>query len=178
MNGDTATRSATTPVDTVSSGTHSDGSASAHPSGNSTHTQDHVRTPSDSQSDNSVNDYRVTSIHPSNQTVSWFYDRLTVTISKRFTLLSLTKLSRMTLTLSHFSTQSHNSTQLIHSLRSITRTGQLSHMQVSRRSCCRPQHESAKTKKQTVKRGGQCPRKWPVKGRSTRKTVDRKFVRD
>jgi len=88
VNGDTATRSPTTPVDTVSSGTHSDGSASAHPSGNSTHTQDHVRTPSDShsdsQSDNSVNDYRVTSIHPSNQTVSRFYDRLTVTISKRF----------------------------------------------------------------------------------------------
>jgi len=60
-------------------------------------------------------DYRATFLHPTNQTVSRFYDRLTVTISKRFTLLSLTKLSRVT-TLSHFST--HLTTQLIHSLRS------------------------------------------------------------
>jgi len=108
--------------------------------------------------------------------VSRFYDRLTVTISKRFTLLSLTQLSRVTLTLSHFSTQSHNSTDSLTSL--VTRTWQLCHMQVSRWSGYRPQHESAKTKKQRVKRGGQCPRKWPVKGRSTRKTVDRKFARD
>ena len=73
VNGDTATRPPTTPVDTVSSGSHSDGSASARPSGNfdsHSNSQDHVLTPSDSlsdlQSDNSVNDYRVTVIHPSN----------------------------------------------------------------------------------------------------------------
>jgi len=52
--------------------------------------------------------------------VSRFYDRLTVTISKRFTLLSLTKLSRVTLTLSQFSSQSHNSTDPLTSL--VTRT--------------------------------------------------------
>ena len=149
MNGDTATRPPTTPVDTVSSGTHSDGSASACPSGNfDSHTGSRPGTSSDShsdsQSDNSVNDYRVTSIHPSNQTVSRFYDRLTVTISKRFTLLSLTKLSRVTLTLSHFSTQSHNSTDSLTSL--VTRTGQLSHMQFSRRPGCRPQHAEREDK--------------------------------
>jgi len=60
VNGDTSARPPTTPVDTqFSSGTHSDGSASARPSGN-------YDSHSDSQSDNSVNDYRVTVIHPSN----------------------------------------------------------------------------------------------------------------
>ena len=49
------------------------------------------------------------------------------------------------------------------------RTWQLSHMQFSHRPGYRPQHESAKTKKLTVNRGGQRPRKRPIKGRSTRK---------
>jgi len=58
VNGSTSARSPTTPVDSqFSSGTHSDDSASARPSGNS---DSH----SDSQSDNFVDDYWVTFIHP------------------------------------------------------------------------------------------------------------------
>ena len=52
----------TTPVDTqFSSGTHSDGSASARPSGNS---DSHSDSQYDSQSDNLVDDYWGTLIHP------------------------------------------------------------------------------------------------------------------
>jgi len=109
VNGDTATRPPTTPVDTVSSGTHSDGSASARPSGNfDSHTGSRPDTSSDShsdsQSDNSVNDYRVTFIHYSNQTVSRFYDRLTVTNSRTFHAAVSHKLSRVTLSRSLLNT--------------------------------------------------------------------------
>jgi len=58
VNDSTSARSPTTPVDTqFSSGTHTDGSASARPSGNS---DSH----SDSQSDNVVDNYWVTLVHP------------------------------------------------------------------------------------------------------------------
>ena len=123
MNGDTATRPLTTPVDTVSSGTHSDGSASARPSGNfDLHTGSRPGTSSDShsdsQSDNSVNDYPVTSftLLIRNQTVSRFYDRLTVTNSRTFYAAVSHKLSRVTL--SPVTSQLNLTTQLIHSLRS------------------------------------------------------------
>ena len=119
VNGDTSARPPTTPVDTVSSGSHSDGSASARPSGNfdsHSNSQDHVRTPSDSlsdlQSDNSVNDYRATVIHPSNQTVSRFHDRLTVTNSRTFYAAVSHKLSRVTLSQSLLNSISQ--LQLIH----------------------------------------------------------------
>jgi len=80
VNGSKSARSPTTPVDTqFSSGTHTDGSASARPSGNS---DSH----SDSQSDNFVDDYWVLSFTHSaqrlelnsNYTVSRLHDRLTV----------------------------------------------------------------------------------------------------
>ena len=63
VNGNTSARSPITPVDTQSAAahTHSDGSASARPFGNSdSHSESH----SDSQSDNFVDDYRATLIHP------------------------------------------------------------------------------------------------------------------
>jgi len=113
VNGDTATRPLTTPVDTVSSGTHSDGSASARTSGNSTHTQDHVRILRRTHTRNSVNNYRVTFIHPTNQTVSRFYERLTVTISKTFYAAVSHKLSRDSISVT---LDSISPLKLIHSL--------------------------------------------------------------
>jgi len=57
VNGSTSARSPTTPVSSISRGTHMDVSASGRPSGNS---DSH----SDSQSDNFFDDYWVTLIHP------------------------------------------------------------------------------------------------------------------
>ena len=186
MNGDTATCSPTTPVDTVSSGTHSDGSASARPSGNSTHTQEHVRTPSDShsdsQSDNSVNDYRATFLHPTNQKSDCVSVLQPSHCYYLKTLLSLTQLSRVTLTLSHFSTQSHNSTQLqlIHSLRSSRAPAN----SVTCRSHARPaagrSTQSAKTKETDCQARRSTSEKTAGQRSLYAKTVieSRKFARD
>jgi len=104
VNGDTAPRPPTTPVDTVSSGTHSNDSASARPSGNfDSHTGSRPYTlsdsHSDSQSDNSVNDYRVTFTHSSNQTVSRFYDRLKNVL--RLCLSQITRVGQKVLSLTY-----------------------------------------------------------------------------
>jgi len=106
VNGSTSARSPTTPVDSqFSSGTHTDGSASARPSGNS---DSHSDSQSDSQSDNLVDDYWATLIHPCTQLSFWSSILFTLCLgcttvsqfinSKRFTPLSLTNsISRVTL---------------------------------------------------------------------------------
>jgi len=91
------------------------GSASARPSGN-------YDSHSDSQSDNSVNDHRVTVIHPSNQTVSRFHDRLTVTNSRTFYAAVSHKLSRVTLSQSLLNSISQLKLIHSHQTRSFTRT--------------------------------------------------------
>ena len=125
---------------------------------------------------NKVRQQRATFLHPTNQTVSRFYDRLTVTISRTFYAAVSHKSSRVTLTLSHFSTQSHNSTDLLTSL--VTRTWQLSHMQFSRRPGCRPQHAEREDKGANCESRRSMSQKMAGQRSLYAKTVDRKLARD
>jgi len=146
VNGDTATRPTTTPFDTVSSGTHSDGSASARPSGNfDSHRGSRPYTSSDSQSDNSVNEYRVTIIHPANQTVSRFYDRLTVTNLRTF----YAAVSHQIISCDSISVTSQlNLTTSTNSIapNALVYAHLTAHMQFSRRPGYRPQHAEREDK--------------------------------
>ena len=189
VNGSTLARSPTTPVDTqFSSGTHSDGSASARPSGYS-----------DSQSC----PHKITSVHFVGLTLGLTVRQLRQRLSgyfihstneksdcvsvlrpshsyylKTFYAAVSHKLSRVTLTLSHFSTQSHNSTQLIHSLRSSRAPDSL----VTCRSHARPavgrSTQSAKTKETNCQTRRSMSQKMAGQRSLYAKTVDRKFARD
>jgi len=110
VNGDTATRPSTTPVDTVSSGTYSDGSASACPSGNfdshrgslrRAHTRTHSST-TPSTTTGLLSFTLLIRLCLGSTTVSQLLTQ------ERFTPLSLANY-HVWLYLSHFSTQSHNS---------------------------------------------------------------------
>jgi len=113
----------------------------------------------------------------SNYTVSRLNDRLTVTNSRTFYAAVSHKLSRVNLSLSHFSTQSLNSNWFTSTRRARTRAPAWSVTCYSRAGPTRPQHETAKTKTQTVNRRFTSQKTTDRRSLYT-KTVDRKSERD
>ena len=161
VNGSTSARSPTTPVDTqFSSGTHTDGSASVRPSGNS---DSH----SDSQSDNFVDDYWVTFIHPlssaSRAQLSLHCVSVTHTVSqfinsRTFLRRCLTN-SIFCDSLSHHSTQSDS---IAPDTRWYTRTCLPGHLAAAQDTNCEPavsvtENDRSKVTRYTRKRSTERP---------------------